>query len=421
MFGMKSKFSRNVMVLTTGTALSQLIPFIVLPILQKYFYGPADFALLASFVYFSEMIGVVSTLKLEYAIVAQRTPQDAREVAATGYRVVSISTLFSIVLAVICFQWDVIHGLHKLGTSIFLLPLVVLAMGSMQITSYWFNARQEYPKIAQGKLVQTATSEGVKLASGFAGLNFTGLIIGRVLGYVSVAVLQWRRFAANAAGIERRHFSKWDTIKRHKSYVLFTTPSVFVGALINFLYIEMFLEHFGSESAGMVSVAMTYVGAGLGMVAGSISQVFFGTISNIHKRKELESLYVRFLGRLFLMSGVMTAMVWVFPASWIVGVLGPEWNDLIVYCRVISVWLGVWFISSSLSFIYLRLQRQHLMLFMDVLHVVIIYVGFHMGRISTGTALGALWGFTWAQVSFYVMAILLAIYFIRTSKLLHDE
>ena len=334
MFGMKSKFSRNVMVLTTGTAASQLIPFIVLPILQKYFYGPADFALLASFVYFSEMIGVVSTLKLEYAIVAQRTPQDAREVAVTGYRVVSISTLFSLVLALVCFQWDVIHGLHQLGGSIFLLPLVVLAMGSMQITSYWFNARQEYAKIAQGKLVQTATCEGVKLASGFAGLNFMGLIIGRVLGYVSVALLQWRRFAAQAVGIERRHFSKWETIVRHKSYVLFTTPSVFVGALINFLYIEMFLDYFGTESAGMVSVAMTYVGAGLGMVAGSISQVFFGTISNIHKRKELESLYVRFLGRLFLMSGAMTAMVWVFPASWIVGVLGPEWNDLIVYCRV---------------------------------------------------------------------------------------
>ena len=77
MLGLKSKFSRNVMVLTTGTALSQLIPFIVLPILQKYFYGPADFALLASFVYFSEMLGVIGTLKLEYAIVAQRAQQDA--------------------------------------------------------------------------------------------------------------------------------------------------------------------------------------------------------------------------------------------------------------------------------------------------------------------------------------------------------
>jgi hypothetical protein len=210
-------------------------------------------------------------------------------------------------------------------------------------------------------------------------------------------------------------------LKQHKSFVFYTTPSVFVGALINFLYIEMFVENFGPASAGMVSVAMTYVGAGLGMVAASISQVYYGTISNIHDKRSMLLLYGKFLVRLTAMSAVMTALVWLLPASWVVGVLGPEWNDLIVYCRVISVWLGVWFVSSSLSFIYLRLQRQRFMLIMDALHVVMIYAGFHIGRLYDGNALSALWGFTLAQVLFYLMAISLAIVFIKTSKLLHDE
>ncbi len=407
------------MVLTTGTALSQLIPFIVLPILQKYFYGPADFALLASFVYFSEMLGVIGTLKLEYAIVAQRTPQDAREVLVTGVRVTLMSSGLALLLALICFQWDIIHGLHELGVTIFLLPAVVLSMGIIQLTSYWYNARKEYDKIAQGKLVQTSTSEGTKLIGGWIGLNYTGLILGRVLGYITLSVVQWRKYLQQAVNVDRRNFSMWEVIVRNKSYVLYTTPSVFVGALINFLYIELFLENFGSESAGMVSVAMTYVGAGLGIVAGSISQVFYGTIASIHNRKTMLSLYVKFLGRLTLMSAGMTAMVWLMPASWVVGVLGPEWNDLIVYCRVISVWLGVWFVSSSLSFIYLRLQRQREMLLFDAAHVVMVYVGFHMGIAIGGDALSALWGFTVAQVVSYVIAILLALSFIKISKSLH--
>jgi hypothetical protein len=201
--------------------------------------------------------------------------------------------------------------------------------------------------------------------------------------------------------------------------VLYTTPSVFVGAFINFMYIEMFVQNFGAVSAGMVSVAMTYVGAGLGMVAASISQVYYGTIASIHDRKTMLSLYGKFLGRLTLMSAGMTAMVWLMPASWVVGVLGPEWNDLIVYCRVISVWLGVWFVSSSLSFIYLRLQRQREMLVFDAAHIVMVYVGFHMGRAIGGDALSALWGFTVAQVVSYVIAILLALSFIKISKSLH--
>jgi len=107
------------------------------------------------------------------------------------------------------------------------------------------------------------------------------------------------------------------------------------------------------------------------------------------------------------------------PASWVVGVLGPEWNDLIVYCRVISVWLGVWFVSSSLSFIYLRLQRQREMLLFDAAHVVIVYAGFHIGKAMGGDALSALWGFTAAQVLSYLIAILLALTFIKISKSLH--
>ncbi len=414
-------FMQNVMVLTTGTALSQLIPFLVLPLLQKYFYGPEDFAKLASFVYFSEMLGVISTLKLEYAIVGKPSLRESREVAITGFRAVILSSILAFILAFLFFSFDWIHGLHDLGWAIFLMPIVVFAMGCVQLTAYWFNARKEYDLIARGKLIQTASSEGVKLASGFAGFNFAGLLVGRTSGYGITAFFQYLRYRKDASTVERRNFSKWDLLVQHKSFVMYTTPSVFVGAFINFLYIEMFVQNFGDASAGMVSVAMTYVGAGLGMVAASISQVYYGTISSIHGRSTMLALYGKFLGRLTLMSAAMTALVWILPASWVVGVLGPEWNDLIVYCRVISVWLGVWFVSSSLSFIYLRLQRQRLMLIMDALHVVMIYLGFHLGMRYDGTALSALWGFTFAQVAFYLMAIGLAIVFIRTSKLLHDE
>jgi lipopolysaccharide exporter len=414
-------FIQNVMVLTTGTALSQLIPFLVLPILQKYFYGPEDFAKLASFVYFSEMLGVISTLKLEYAIVGKPSLRDAREVAITGFRIVILSSMLALILAILFFSFDWIHGLHELGWSLILMPIVVFAMGCVQLTAYWFNARKEYDLIARGKLIQTASCEGVKLASGFAGLNFTGLVVGRASGYGITAFLQYLRYRKDAANVEQRNFSKWKILVEHKSFVMYTTPSVFVGAFINFLYIEMFLQNFGDASAGMVSVAMTYVGAGLGMVAASISQVYFGTISSIHNRATMLTLYGKFLGRLTLMSAGMTALIWILPASWVVGVLGPEWNDLIVYCRIISVWLGVWFVSSSLSFIYLRLQRQRLMLIMDALHIAMIYVGFHAGMKYDGSAVSALWGFTFAQVAFYLMAIGLAVIFIKTSKLLHDE
>lgn len=421
MFSLKSKFSRNVLVLSIGTAFSQMIPFIVLPILQKYFYGPSDFAMLASFVYFSEMIGVISTLKLEYAVGRQQTPREARELVVSGLRVVGIVTFISLVLAFVCYQLDVITGLHQLREAIFLLPVVVFCMGSIQLTTYWFNVRQEFSQLASNKVIQTTTGESIKLINGYLGVNFIGLIGGRVVGMVLVASMQWRMFWRQSVGLERRNFSLWSVLKSNKSYVLFATPSVFVGAFINFLFLELFLTHYGSVSAGLISVSMTYVGAGLGVMASSISQVYYGAIAQIQRRSEMLRLYTRFLWRLLAMSAAMTLVFWVCPESWVVGVLGGEWNELIAYCRVISVWLGVWFVSSSLSFIYMHLQRQRAMLIFDVLHILLVYVGFHVGRVWGGDDLSALWGFTLAQVISYAVAIGLAVYFIRNSDLLSDS
>lgn len=417
---LKSKFSKNVMILTLGTAASQMIPFIVLPILQKYFYGPADFAMLASFIYFSEMIGAVCTLKLEFAIVVQKSEQSAREVAVTAMRIAFLFSLISVLLAFIFFQFNIIQGLYDLGAVIFWIPLVVLSMGMVQVSTYWLNRKQDYKKIAAGKFIQTASMEGSKLSFGWMGINYTGLIAGRVIGYFTTGVWQGVLFLRDSVKIPKRNFSLKEIIHSNYRYIAYATPSVFISALINFMYIEMFLSEFGKESSGMVSVAMTYVGAGLGMVATSVSQVYYGTIAGITNRAVMQQMYLRFLRNLFFTGAFLTLLFWVLPAEWVVGILGNEWNDLMDYCRIISLWFGVWFVASSLSFIYMRLNKQGFMMVMDFLHVGMIYAGFYIGKNSQNTPEGALWGFTFAQVIFYMMAILLALWFIKTSALLND-
>jgi O-antigen/teichoic acid export membrane protein len=416
----KSRFSKNVMILTMGTAISQLIPFIVLPILQKYYYGPSDFALLASFIYFSEMIGAVGTFKLEFAIVVQKNDQSAREVAIVAMRIAIFVSFISLLLAFLFFQFNIIQGLYDIGVAIFWLPLVVLSIGMVQVSTYWLNRKQDYKRMSAGKFIQTSTCEGSKLLFGFSGVNFSGLIMGRVFGYLITGIWQGMLFMKDSLKISKRNFSIREIIRNNYQYIAYATPSVFIGALINFIYIELFLTHFGKDSSGMVSVAMTYVGAGLGMVAGSISQVYYGTIAGIESRSVMQNLYLKFLRNLFFMALFLTSMFWIFPEQWVVGILGSKWSQLMDYCRIISIWFGVWFIASSLSFIYMRLQKQGFMLMMDVVHVGMIFAGFYIGKWAENSPEGALWGFTIAQLIFYILAVILALIFIRKSNLLRD-
>lgn len=416
---LKSRFAKNVAVLFSGTALSQLVPFIVLPILQKYFYGPSDFAILASFVYFSELVGSIATLKLEFAIVVQESDNKAKEVMHVAMQSVLITVLISILLAFVFSQWNIIHGLYQIGPAIYFLPLVVLSMGIIQISSYWFNRRKAYGNIAQGKVIQTMSGESGKLVLGWSKINFVGLIIGRVFGYFINAIWQGRKALNEIKLLPVVKPSAKLVLKDNYQYYAYATPSVFISKFIDFIFIELFFIYFGGNSSGMISVAMVYVGAGLGMVASSISQVFYGSIAEIHQRDVLFSMYLKFMRSLFFMALMISLLFWILPASWIVGVLGDRWESLIEYCKIISIWFSFWFIASSLSFIYMRLQKQGFMLLMDVLHIGLILAGFFIGK-SIDNEYGALWGVTIVQALYYSTAILLALFFIKKSKLLTD-
>jgi hypothetical protein len=126
-------------------------------------------------------------------------------------------------------------------------------------------------------------------------------------------------------------------------------------------------------------------------------------------------MYLRFAKNLFLISLIPLLFVYLIPTSWIVYFLGEEWSQLMVIARIMVVWLCVWFVSSSLSFIYMRLGKQKQMLFYDVIHLGLAAAGFFIAYAIKSSVYSALWGFTIAQVLFYLFIIYIAVKFIRNA------
>lgn len=160
---------------------------------------------------------------------------------------------------------------------------------------------------------------------------------------------------------------------------------------------------------------MTYLSAGFGVVAVSFSQVFYSKVSETRTINELLNLYKRFAKNLAFVAIFPVLFVYLFPISWVVYFLGDEWFELMPIARIMVLWLAVWFIASSLSFIYMRLGKQRVMLIYDFLHLILIVIGFFSAYLLSATVESALWGFTIAQIIFYAFVIYIAIYFIRTA------
>lgn len=412
----QSQFAKSVLILLTGSLVAQMIPFLSLPILQKFFFSPADFGVLAVFISLSEIFTNISCLKMEFAIVPQKTDRKAINMAFGAIRISWFISLLS--LLILLLFTDQIAGTFnepKLKGFLFLIPIYVLIVGFNDTMAYWFNRKKLFSQISKSKIVQTSVAESIKLTTGYLSFNYIGLIWGRVSGFLASALFYLFRFVKEDRKslklISNRE--SWELIKKNKRFVFFTSPSVFLASLINLVYINLFLIYFGKEVVGIIGVSMTYISAGFGVISSSFSQVFYSEIAEIQDKDRMLQVYLSFAKKLVLMAAVPLLVIQLIPAAWVTYLLGKQWSELIHIARIMAVWLSVWFVASSLSFIYIRLGRQREMMLFDILHLVLIITGFYVGYFIDQSMMSALWGFAISQVIYYLFAIFIATYFIK--------
>jgi O-antigen/teichoic acid export membrane protein len=412
----ESEFLRQIFVLFTGSLISQILPFALLPILQKYYYSPSDFGIFVLFFSFAEIFSTIATLKLEYGIVVQATLRKAVNLMFGALRISCLVTVLSFSV-IFFFKEEIARQMHAPGLEnyLLLLPLFIFLFSFNEIASYWFNRKKNFSIISTSKVVQTGTAETIKLATGIANFNFSGLILGRIFGYFfSGSYYLIRFFQRDKRTLKLISYKESNQlIKANKSYIYFTTPSVFLGTFINFAYLSLFSFYFGKEIVGMIGISMSYLSAGFGIISISFSQVFYSKIAEIKDKVILLQTYKRFAKNLMFIAFAPILFVYLIPVDWITYLLGEKWNALIPIARIMVLWLSVWFVASSLSFIYIRLGKQKLMVFYDFLHLLLIIIGFFAGYAIGKTHTSSLIGFTVAQIIYYFFAVYIAIYYIK--------
>lgn len=414
-----SGFYRNVAVLISGTVIAQAIPFLSMPFLQKYFYSPAQFALFFAFMRFSDLFMNIANLKLELGLVLQKNKEKQEALTAIAIKVLSFVTGVSF-LAVLLFRHSIaaFYGYPQLANYLLLVPIIIFCFGLYQIMYYSLNSMGLFKSMANSKISQTASSESFKILGGFAHFGTLGLIIGRVVGpFIAMLYSLWRVRPNLKSIFSHSKKSRIVLWKENRDFVFFSTPSVFVKSLINLIVLDMILRKFGAQAAGNFGASMMYIGAFLGVLSSSFGQVYFNSISSIESKSKLLKNYRSWVKRLSLISLSVLLIVFLIPKAWVIMLLGKEWGMLLPITQIMTVFLSVQFISGSLSFIYIRLNKQKTMLGLDVLQLLLSTSGLYLGYYLYKDLMPTLWFYTIAQALFYLIAIFAAIHFIKTSDL----
>ena len=410
-----STFYKDVFKLAGGTALAQLIPFIAIPILTRY-YSEEDFGTLTLYISFSLLLAKIGSGKFEFAIVLEEDEKEKINlvVLATGL-LLSFSILYCLVIFMISDSFFTSLGLDSLGNFIYLIPVTIISFGGFEICNYWLNSNKKYGSMAIGKVLQNTSAEGFKISGTHLNLKggalIQGKVIGEVIGLLFVLSKSWRSLQRNFKFINLISILRLG--KKHKKFLIFTTPSVLLGALINFAYITLFIKFYGKEFVGNIGIASQYVVAGFAIISRSFSQVFYKEIASIHNPLLLKKTYIGFMKKLSLISLFVIIVTYLIPQKLILFVLGDGWDNLLPILKITVLWVSVQFISGSLSFIYIKLNKQNLMLWFDLLHLLLIISCVLIGHNLFHSGIKTLWFFTIGQIIYYLLAIFLAIFFMK--------
>ena len=328
---------RNVLKLTTSKVAAQVIGFVTAPIIARL-YAPEHFGVQQLFMSIAVVIGVITCLRYELSIPLGK---DEKEASASFSFTLSvlISLLFSaIVLATIPFGREKIAHWFKspeLKQLLWLLPISIFIGGFSKPLGYWAAREERFGAKAWASfgasLVSRAITIGwaVIIGASVAGL-FAGYFASMIVGILLLLVFLSRKLISDIKNAHLDFGTLWAVAKHHKKFPIFTTWSGLLNSF-SFQLPPMILGlYYSTTVVGYYSLGYRLISLPMGLLGGSIAQVFFPTAAKEYNEKGTLSKIVSSMFKRLVQIGVFPMVALGFLGAPLFNfIFGDKWIEAI--------------------------------------------------------------------------------------------
>ena len=375
-------FLKNILVLMSGSAVALLIPFLVSPILTRFF-SPDDFGLWGTYSAVVALYAVLANGRYEMAILLPREDEDA-------FNLFSGSLIISIFVALLSFVLALLFGnylsellkIPELYKWLFLVPAAVLFLGIIQATNYWHNRKKCFKVLSAGKLVQSGSTASSNLLIGKLLYFPGGLIISTLIGQFLLAFYYIQRMPLRTLlpHIKRKRIKA--LLIEYREFPIKSGAGIFLNILKEQAPIFLLAFYFDKEIVGFYTLIIRLFGVPLTLVAGSIGQVYFQKANEqVQKGESLIPLFSKTTTHLFLLVLLPLIGIFFFGEQIFGIVFGEDWVEAGKILVIFSFYYAIRFIISAQSSLLIVFKKLGIELIFNSLALVLQLASLVIGGI----------------------------------------
>lgn len=302
---------------------------ILLPVLSRI-YSPEHFGVYSAFLAVISVMVIAATGRYELAIMLQKKEEEAFKFSTLSSRIVLGFTFLFALLLLALYSSGVIAQFYDLRVElIFFLPLGLLIHAAIKPVSYLNNFLKSYKRMSFSKMSGSITNGLVSLALGWTGWLFTGLIVGKILGWLVEylnLLLPIRKPFAQAFKNNRLRFSQ-SSLKQYANFPKYSIPEGLLNMGFKQIPVLTVTAYFSLEMAGQLGMANSIISLPITVLSMAFGQVFFQKASQLppNASTAMQKLVLNNTGFLLAIATFPTIILMAWGPQLFAFVLGEKW------------------------------------------------------------------------------------------------
>lgn len=364
--------------------IAQILGLILMPVVTRLF-TPQDFGLLALFISITSILGTISCLQYDFAIMLPKDDEKALNLLSASLICATIVSLFiGLVL------WQLKNVLLPLFNAqmiedyVWAIPAAIFIIGSTQALTSWNSRAKHFTRISLSRIIQSTICHPSRIIFGLARVTTAWALILTLLASQMIAAMFLGATMARLylkKIVESVSLSKMiSAMKCYQNFPKYNIwSSLIVGASLE-LPILMFSYSFSSFWVGCFALARNILRIPLSSIGTAIYQPFFQKTAAMNvNNEELKPAVINVFETLLSLIVIPLTAISVLGEDIFSFVFGQQWRIAGIIARMFCFSIIVEFATAPAGSLFDTLGKQKAALFLNLNLFAIRFTGLTIG------------------------------------------